>query len=613
MCGINGFNWDDKQLITRMNTAICHRGPDGEGSYASAMFTLGHNRLAILDPRALADQPFWDNSFKVAIVYNGELYNFKTLRKELEDSYIFKTTGDTEVLTAAYLAWGADMVKRLDGMFAFAILDTRDHSVFIARDQFGIKPLYYLFDGKRFAFSSEIKALLEIQDVPRTLDMDAFAHYLRLLYVPEPYTLFAGIRKLPPGHSCVYKEEELAIERYWAIPQQPILRSEADSRRVLTKRVEKTVEEAVSRQLVSDRPLGVYLSGGIDSSIVLDCATKAHGRMDTFSIGFELTEGEEASKFNRDFAIARDTAKHYEANHHEVCLKGDDVPDLLERATWHLDEPIANATSVAQLELSKFAKGFVDVVLGGDGGDELFGGYPRHRLAFLARRYQQFPGALRSMLSVNSRLKKLNFPSGSAMVKLFHFQKDDVLRRSVNSEFVDDRTQIFFEQHYIQHSEKEFEELLMAVDLASWLVDDSLMRSDKLAMANGLEARVPLLDLAVVELAMQIPPEYKVSTTNTKIILKEAFRHRLPEYLFGQPKRGWFSPGAKWLRQKKVETFARDVLRPEYAPATSELFNWDEINKMFDEHVSKESYHYTMLFALISFNLWAKKYRVTLG
>ena len=603
MCGINGFTWEDEELIKRMNTCTKHRGPDGTGVHTAPGITLGQNRLAILDPQRRSDQPFWDNDRKVGVVYNGELYNFKQLREELKSFYKFKTTGDTEVLVAAYLKWGRDMLKRLNGMFAFAIWDTRDRSLFVARDQIGIKPLYYHHEGEKFMFSSELKALLEA-GVPRKLNEDAFAHYLRLLYVPEPFSLVANVYKLPPAHYLVIKDGEVTCKRYWDggdyhTPHEFSL-----------KEIEEHIDKAVERQLVSDKPLGVYLSGGIDSSVVLDCATKADGNMDTFSVGFDLTEEEDAQKFNHDFELARRTAKHYGARHHELLISSDDAIEILPQIISHMEEPISNATSISQFALAKFSKAHVDVVLGGDGGDEMFAGYPRHRFAYIMRHYQKLPSVIRSLLNQHPRLRKLNTPSGAPMIAAFHFQKDKTLERVIAPEFVDTRTLDFFDEHFVQGSRRSYEELLMDVDRSSWLVDESLMRTDRTGMAHGLEARVPLLDREVVEYALGIPARKQLHLFDTKRLLKQAFRSRLPDYLFDQPKRGWFSPGAKWLRHKKMDEYVRTVLSPEYAPGTASLFIWPEITKMLDQHKSKEQYHYTMLWALLTFQIWAKKYSI---
>ena len=600
MCGINGFTWNDEALIKRMNSCTSHRGPDGSGVYVNDRVTLGHNRLAILDLREIADQPMWDNARELVIIYNGELYNFKELRRELESEYEFKTSGDTEVFLAAYRAWGTDMLKRLNGMFAFAIFDTRDGSLFLARDQVGIKPLYYHWNEGRLAFSSEIKALTKL-DIPRTLDKQAFMHYMRFLYVPEPFTLLSSIRKVPPAHYLMFKNGKLSIERYWSAQAS---KHSSDIR----NDVQSCVQGAVTRQLVSDKPLGVYLSGGIDSSIVLDCATKANGNMNTFSVGFDLGEGEESEKFNRDFAIARKTAAHYGATHHEVRISSEEVPELLERVIWYLDEPVANATTIAQYTLSKFAKQHVDVVLGGDGGDELFGGYPRHRLALAARYYQRVPELLRRVGDHVPSLQKLNTKSGAPLIQLFHGQKDASLKRVLASEFVNDTTNEFIHTHFVEKSCSSYEQLLMEFDLTSWLVDESLLRSDKLAMAHGLEQRVPLLDREIVELAHGIPSTKKVSLFDTKIILKEAFRDRLPDYLFKEPKRGWFSPGAKWFRHPQVTEFVRTVLRPQYTPVTESLFRWDELTIMLDEHLAQKTYHYQLLMAVVTFQIWAKRF-----
>jgi asparagine synthase (glutamine-hydrolysing) len=600
MCGINGFNWKDETLVKAMNVATRHRGPDGEGVYTDESMSLGHNRLAIIDLSGRASQPMQSNDENFVITYNGELYNFKELKSELSE-YSFRTEGDTEVVLAAYKKWGTKCVERFNGMFAFAIWDKSRQELYLARDHAGIKPLYYFHDGNKFVFSSEIKAILQ-HKIERKINSEAMQHYFRLLYVPEPFTMFDGIQKFPQAHCGVVTGDTLTLTAYG----RDFTHSVGSIREV--------VEKAVESQLVSDKPVGVYLSGGIDSSAVLASMAKVHNKVETFSVGFTLSEGEESEKFNADFNLARRTAEYFNANHREVMVSPNEVPSLFEKAVHHMDEPISNATALAQLKLAEFAKSHVDVVLGGDGGDELFGGYERYRLSYFASLYQSLvPEFLRERvenIADSEKLDKLGTQAGIDRYMLFMFQKDEILEEVLSPGFITDSTKNFFGMRYFPTPVIDFERHFMDVDRHTWLVDESLMRADKMSMAHGLEERVPLLDREVITVAEQMSTKSKISMWKTKIAFRDAFKGHIPDFLYSEPKRGWFSPSAKWLRHKEVEVFAREILSPNYCSQTKDLFLWDNIDKMLTDHIDKRRYNLTMIWALMMFQVWAKRYNI---
>src|SRR3989344_3466313 len=353
MCAINGFNFFSSGLAQKMNTANRHRGPDDTGVFTEEGISLGSNRLKIIDLSEKAAQPMKSFDEREVIVFNGEIYNFKDLKKELQGFYPFKSESDTEVILAAYRKWGEDCVKKFNGIFAFAIWDRMKREIFLARDHNGIKPLYYYLDGGKFIFSSEIKSILE-HEVPRRLNREAFNHYLRVLYVPEPLTMFEGIYKFPQASRALFKDGKLFIEKYWSAEPGNYIDI---SREHLEEELRNRLERAVKTQFISDRPLGLYLSGGIDSSVVLRNMAETHDSIDTFSIGFNLKESEQREKFNADFELAKRSAAFFGANHHEVLISPNEVWALFERAVWHMDEPISNPTAVAMLKLSEFSKG----------------------------------------------------------------------------------------------------------------------------------------------------------------------------------------------------------------------------------------------------------------
>jgi len=608
MCAINGFNFSDEELLNRMNIITSHRGPDGKGAFYDEGVSLGHNRLSIIDISESASQPMLSSDGRFAIVFNGEIYNFKELKKELEGEYNFKTKSDTEVILAAYSKWGKDCLNKLNGMFAFAVWDKEKKELFLVRDHAGIKPLYYFWDNNKFIFSSEIKGILE-HDVPRILNKEAFNHYFRVLYTPEPLTMFEGIYKLPPATYAVLSNGKLKIEKYWKLEDQKYNKNKKE----IQKNVKEKVLQSVKDQLISDKPLGLYLSGGgIDSSVILYAMSKAKQNIETFSVGFDLVDKKESDKFNKDFYLARKTAKYYGTKHHEVLLKPDDVLKYIEKAVIQMDEPISNPTSISMMRLAEFAKDKVDVVLGGDGGDELFGGYERYRLSKIASLYQGIlPALIRKILSFNKKLNKLNTPTGIERFALFMFMKDKILKRVMSEDVFDEKkSKQFFDEKYFKESGKDFEKVFMNTDRQSWLVDESLMRSDKMSMSSGLEVRVPLLDKELISFANTIPTKYKVSSSDTKIIFKEAFKKDLPPYLLKEPKRGWFSPGAKWLRDEDIYMLAKEVLSEDYSEATRGLFDWEEVQKILEDHCSKKEYNVTIIWALLTFQIWAKHYKI---
>ena len=607
MCSINGFTWQERELIARMNKETSHRGPDGTGIFVATGISLGHNRLAIIDLSESGAQPMQGSGGRFVLIFNGEIYNYRELKKELV-SYPFKGESDTEVVLAAYEAWGEKAFARLQGMFALALWDREKQELLLARDPMGIKPLYYHFTGGRLIFSSEIKAILE-HDIPRRIDPQALDLYLRVLYVPAPMTMFENVKKLSPGHVLSWKGGSCSIKPF-ARRKSPVLSSKSFVE--LKTEARARVHESVRKELVSDRPLGLYLSGGIDSSAVLESMSVAQGRVETFSVGFELRVGEQREKFNADFELARRTAAHFGARHHEVLVSPSEIVSLFEEAIFHLDEPSANATIIPQLALARFAKAHVAVVLGGDGGDELLGGYERYRLSRISSLYRRFPKILRKIgrLVVPS-LSKLDTAPGIERFAQFHFIKEPTLSRLLKEGAYHPRVEhAFFVEHFFREVQEPFETQFMETDRQSWLVDESLLRSDKLSMAAGLEARVPLLDLPLIQFADTISLHHKVSLTNTKIILKEAFRDVLPKELLHQPKRGWFSPGAKWLRYPHFSAYAREVLSPNYTQATRHLFNWDEVQRRLEGHLRGE-YHATILFALLGLQIWAKEFDVS--
>ncbi|MGE5541241.1 MAG: asparagine synthase (glutamine-hydrolyzing) [Bacillota bacterium] len=611
MCAINGITSENRELVTRMNAVTNHRGPDATDVFVDAGITLGHDRLAIIDLSKAARQPMHSADGRYTIVFNGEIYNYRELRTELEGTYAFRTSSDTEVILALYALEGVAALSRLNGIFAFALWDHAQKELLLARDWFGVKPLYYAHTKTgNLIFSSEMKGILESGEVDRTVNQESLAHYFQVLYVPEPNTIFAAIRSIPAGHYATVQGSEFSLHRYESPLVTAVLPRSRQERAVFLK---ETVERAAVRQLVSDRPVGIYLSGGFDSSSLLASVAGHMSEVRTFSVGFDLGSDEEEGKFNRDFELARRTAAHYGAEHHEVRVGASEMIPYLERALWHLDTPIANSTIIPQMKLAEVTKPHVAVALAGDGGDELFGGYERYRLSVLSDLYQRMtPKGIRQFLSGMDRFQKLNTPPDVSRFELFMFTKETALSRMLAEALPFEKTKHLFVERIAEASQRDFEEVMMDVDQRTWLRDEALLRTDKTGMASGLEVRVPLLDYEVAGVSRALSAHEKVSPFGTKLLFKEAFKGTLPDFLYQEPKRGFFPPAAKWIRRPEVLAQVKEILSPSYCDATVRLFNWNELAGMLDEHVEKRGYHLVPLWTALSFQIWARSFSIRL-
>lgn len=594
MCAINGITRNDRNIVDAMNAATVHRGPDGTRVWEGKGVTLGFNRLAIIDLSEKAMQPMHDPSGRFTIVFNGEVYNFLELKKELSE-YPFVSEGDTEVVLAAFLKWGEQAFERLNGMFALAVWDELEQKLVLARDPVGVKPLYYSVQGGVLAFSSELNGVLAT-GVPRVIDQDAFFHYMRLAYVPKEATMVQGVKKLLPGHMLCFKNGSTSTKLFgsWKKHETPKSYDHA------VQAVWNSVCDAVSRQLVSDRPVGLYLSGGVDSTAVLAAAAQKHSNLATYSVGFELDASEEAEKFNADYVLAERTAKYFGTAHHGYLLDTGEVHRLFDTYITALDAPIGNATALAQLYLAQKTKPTATVILSGEGGDELAGGYERYRLALLADRYRHFipPGfgwALpRSVQHIRA--------TGVDRFAQLMFQKDDEIMPILAPHTWPD-TKALFKDAFTES--EDIGTLLMAVDEKNWLVDEALLRADTMGMAASIEARVPLLDLELRALFHSLPRAWKVDGSRTKKVLKDACRGRVPDEVLQQPKRGWFSPGAKWLRRPEFVALADEVFSDGYTDL-SHLFNLPSLRMRWSAHREKRSYHYTSIWSALTVLKWAK-------
>lgn len=624
MCGICGiYNLDGKpvnvDLLKRMNLTLVHRGPDDEGYYVDESIGLGHRRLSIIDLNT-GHQPIFNEDKTKAIVFNGEIYNFAELRNELEkQGHRFDTKTDTEVILHGYEQWGEDCVSHLRGMFAFAIWDKRKKSLFLARDRLGKKPLYYFMDGKRHLFASELKAILEDRTVPREINLEGLSDYLSFGYIPAPKTIFKGISKLLPGHFLLHENGQVSIKKYWDIEFSP---KQDVSIEQYCDAILDTLKESVKIRLVSDVPLGAFLSGGIDSSAIVGLmAFLKKEPVITNSIGF--TE-KEFSELN----YARTTANCFKTDHREYTVSPDAV-EIVKKLSWHFDEPFADSSSIPTYYVSKMARQNVTVALSGDGGDENFGGYRRYYYDRLENKIRNFiPYPIRRYLIGNfARL----YPKADWLPQVFraktlltnisndpisgYFNSMSLFRAGMKEKLLTgdvlynlrgyDSIDVF-KEYYNRAGTTDPLSRIQYVDFKTYLVDDILTKVDRASMANSLEVRVPLLDHVFVELIAQIPSSLKLNGRASKYIFKKALNSLLPSEIMKRQKMGFVIPVGKWLR-KEIREVAEETLFNQRSGVVA-LFKEEYVKWLWRQHLSGLRDFDGPLWALLTFQLWAKNF-----
>ena len=623
MCGIYGiFQLDgaaaDPALMPAMGRVIVHRGPDDEGHHADGPCAIGMRRLSIID-LAGGHQPLSNDDGTLWLVCNGEIYNFRELRQELVAlGHRFKTGSDSEVVLHGYAAHGEDFLQRVNGMFAFALWDARRRRLIIARDRLGIKPIYVYRDARRIAFASEAKALLALPGISAEIDPAALHSYLNLGYVTAPRSIFRGIRKLPPASMLTVEAGRVEERRYWrmlpTIDRKP---SEAE----WTERIRARLDEAVRMQMVSDVPIGAFLSGGIDSSTVVGLMAAHSDRpIRTYAIGFE---GGAADDFYNELPYARRVADLFHTEHHEIVVRPD-VVALLPRLLWHMDEPISDTAFITTYLVSEFARRDVTVILSGVGGDELFGGYRRYlgnhyqayfdRLPGWARRAasalgERLPSDRHSPLLNLSRLAKGFLATAGmpfearylAYLQVFSLPEVARLLGPGGAESPDAITAAF------GHAAGEDAlNRMLAVDAETQLPDDLLLLTDKMSMATSLECRVPLLDHELVELAASIPEEVKIRGGRLKHVLKEAVSGLLPRDILERKKRGFGTPMGAWLKQD-LAPLVRGLLS-EPVVRSRGLFHFPAVRELIASHEANRVDGTDRLLALLNLEIWSRLY-----
>lgn len=622
MCGICGlFDQSgapvDPEVLKRMNSIIRHRGPDGEGMLIDKEVGLGHRRLSIIDVGG-GGQPIGNEDGRVQIVFNGEIYNFIELRAELEAfGHKFKTRSDTEVIVHAYEQWGTDCLRRFNGMFGFAIWDANKRELFIARDHLGIKPLYYIQVGSQLVFASEIKSLLQHPLCPREVDTDSLAQLFTFRYVPSPKTLFNRIMKLPPAHFMVVGRTGIKIERFWNyIPEPRRKWNEAD----LVAEYQTLLEDAVRLQLRSDVPLGLFLSSGVDSALLLAIMSKhLPGPVQSFTIGFE--DGERTNEVDD----ARALAKMFGADHHYQMLSPDDYIKYYERYMLDIEEPLGNETAAAFYFVSRITSQKVKVALSGQGADEPWAGYGRHRGAQISAQYSRLPRfateSLRTILGkipgrheqLSRALQSLAEPDMlTRFAKIYSFfsadMKAQLYKGSLKAHFDEDPFGTRFAISRLQADVAKLDPLtqILYLDTRTNLPDDLLMVGDKTSMACSLEGRVPLLDVRLVEFIESLPPSLKINGRTAKYLHKKAALKWLPREVVYRKKKGFANPIENWFRQR-MKGFVEDcLLSPNSCAAT--YFDQSYIRRLLEDDRAGRAQYRRHIYLLVSLELWHRQF-----
>lgn len=615
MCGIVGiFSVDGSPVnaheIESMCATLIHRGPDDAGYHVEAGVGLGMRRLSIID-LTTGHQPVYNEDRSLVVVLNGEIYNYKALRQDLEQrGHVFYTETDTETIVHLYEEFGSDCVSRLRGMFAFALWDRRNRVLFMARDRLGIKPLYYgIFNG-RLLFASEIKSILQQSEVPCDLNWQSVGHYFSGLCTPAAESILTGVHKLEPGSTLrISGDGRVRLSRYWEVHFRP---DYTQNESYFAERLLELMEESVRLHLVSHVPVGAFLSGGMDSSsVVALMARMSDLPIKTFSIGFKEQGFDET-------VYARRVADQFGTEHSELILNPD-VEELADELAWYLDEPLGDSSAIPTYMVSKLAAGEVKVVLSGDGGDELFAGYDKYEVERKERHYELIPAALRKGLGLVGEA----LPEGAKGRNfLRHFALSGPRRYlDAGMLFKDDQKQRLFHpdvQHLINchdHLGDEFAFLMgndedwlssmQHLDLARYLPLDILTKVDRMSMANSIEARVPLLDHELVEFALTIPPELRLRKGETKSIFKRAMRGILPDEVIERRKQGFAAPFRVWFR-RELAHFVREILLSETC-ARRKILNTEYIGKLLAMHESGRDLS-MQLWTLVSFELWCRTF-----
>ncbi len=597
MCGICGIirKGDNKDIIKKMNDRIMHRGPDGEGYYIDGDVAFGHRRLSIID-LSTGDQPIYNEDNSVVTVYNGEIYNYVELRSELESlGHEFKTKSDTEVLVHGYEEWHTDLPKHLRGMFAFAIYDKNRNEIFLARDNFGIKPLYYAKMNDSFMFASEIKSFLDVPAFKKEFNEEILETYLEFSFVPTNETFFKGVYRLDAGCSLLYKDEDIKINKYFKLDFKEDTMSFTDA----VKNISDVMEDSVKRHLIADVEVGSFLSSGIDSSYIVSLAKPDK----TYTVGYENKKYDEIN-------YAKDLADKLGIKNESKIIKKDEYLDAIPKIMYHLDEPTSDPAAISLYFVAKLASRDLKVVLSGEGADEFFGGYNYYREEVDYKFYNKIPFCIRHAIGKVAGL----FPE----VRGFNFlvRRGEKLENSyigVNRNFSEKMARKVLRKNYelkaidvtkdVYNEFKDYSNIdkMQAIDINFWLMKDILLKADRMTMASSIEGRVPFIDKEVFSVASKLPFDYKVTKENTKVALREAAKEVIPTDAYKKKKLGFPVPIREWI---KDGAFKEDIEKTINSDVANKYFNVKFLNKLFNEHLSGKKDNYRKIWTVYTFIKW---------
>lgn len=632
MCGIAGiYNIDDRDHISmdadmkKMTSCLTHRGPDDHGYYIDDKIALGHRRLNIIDLET-GHQPIFNEDRSMCIIFNGEIYNYKDLKRELlNKGHRFTTTSDTETIIHAYEEWGEECLKRLRGMFAFCIWDSRKETLFLVRDRLGIKPLFYAQYNGKFVFASEIKAILSDMHFNKQIDMEALTSYFMFSYIPAPLTIYKNINKLLPGHFLIVKKEQVVIKEYWDLFFEPDRKKKEED---FIHEFMELLRESVNMRLMSDVPLGAFLSGGIDSSAVVAMMSNEDDiPVNTFTIGF----GGDSGGFDDERKYARLVAQRYKTNHreHEVLP---DVDGVINRIVNSFDEPFADDATIPSYFVCKMARENVTVALSGLGGDEAFCGYERYLGFHISRIYNKIPGIIREKI-IRALIEKM--PESSSGGNRVNHLKRFVRSSSLNSaerylgfisrlnqsykgsffaennndyeEAFDSSNKRFLRYFDSQNAEDPLNKVFYC-DIKTYLPEDILACTDRLSMHHSLEVRVPFLDHKMIEYSATIPPEIKLKWFQKKYLLKKGVSSLLPKPVLKHKKQGFVGPMTRWLQTDLKETTLNKLSKKNLEKHG--IFNHDTINNILNDHYDGRETNDSLIWSLLIFQTWFDTYMI---
>ncbi len=593
-----------------MQSTIRHRGPDEGKNYTDDNIALGFRRLQVIDLKT-GTQPMANEDENLWLAFNGEIYNYKELRKNLvAKGHRFRSQGDAEVLLHLYEDHGVDCLSHLRGMFAFVIWNKKENKLFAGRDRFGIKPFFYFYKENTLGFSSEAKALLEMPQVSREADEESFSHYLTFQYVPEPKTMFKDIIKLPPAHYFECRPgEEPHPKRYWKATFSPKDKPFEE----LIEETRVVLKEAVALHLQSDVPRGAFLSGGIDSSLTSALAAQLQP-LSTFSVGYAEADYSELDE-------ARETAKYLGTDHHEYVITGKEFLENLPKLVWHFDEPVADPAAISLFFVARMAAEKITVTLSGEGADEVFGGYGIYREPFSLAPYKKLPSFMRKALYTGSKVLPDGLPGkgfiqrGYVPMEKRYFGNAFMFSTEEKQKILASRLKtldpcLITAPLYEEAASYDDVTKMQYIDIHTWMQGDILVKADKMTMANSLELRVPYLDDKVFEFASTIPLKYKInknSKMHTKYLLRQAFKDLLPENVLNRPKRGFPVPTRLWLKEKNFEKYFNDLLAIDAAPRWIDREN---VRELYREHKEGKKDNSRKLWTILIFLNWLQVFNM---